>query len=326
MNLPYSVRLLVLSGASYFLIHTALATLTLFGAGKAVRLAEQMRPRTSARFLLAVRILPMVLTLLVLFGLCIPSYLWLEPGATAEEVGFACVLMACLGVLAWAISVQRVIVAITGTARYMRRCQHEGHEATLPGDPSPVLVLEGEAPVLAMAGVVHSQLVVSQCVVRSLSPDQMDAARRHERAHQLSRDNLKRLLILMTPDILPFVRGFAAVERSWAKFTEWSADDHAVGGDSHRALSLASALVAVARMSSKPRLPSLIASLVADDLDLSERVDRLLHAQPAPGKSLRSVLPMIGGAGVVVVSCTALLLMWPASLSLVHNMLERLVR
>ncbi len=325
MNLPYLLRLLVLCGASYFLIHTTLAAIAVFASGRAVRLAEQMKPRTSARFLLALRIMPMVLTVVIVGGLCIPSYLWLEPGASAEQVGLACFVFGCLGALAWAISIQRVVAAITGTARYMRRCQHDGCEATLPGESAPILVLEGDAPVLAIAGVVHPQLVVSRRVVRGLSPEQMHAAVRHERAHQISRDNLKRLLILMAPDVLPFVRGFATIERNWAKFTEWAADDHAAGGDSHRALSLASALVAVAKMSSKPKLPSLMASLLADDRDLSERVDRLLHAQPSPEKSLRSMLPLVGWVGALAASSTVLLTIWPASLSLVHQMLERLV-
>ncbi len=325
MNLPYLLRLLVLCGASYFLIHTAFAGLAWLAARKAMRLAGQMRPRTSADFLLALRVMPLALTLLVLIGLCIPSYLWLEPGAGAEEVGLACVLMACLGLLSWAISIQRVIVALRGTARYVRRCQHDGHQATLPGDLSPVLVLDEELPVLAIAGVVRSQVVVSRRVVRGLSAEQMDAAFRHERAHQVSRDNFKRLLILMAPDVLPFVSGFASMERCWAKFTEWAADDRAAGGDSHRALSLASALVAVARMSSKPRLPWLVSSLVAEDRDLSERVDRLLQAQAAPEKSLRSMLPWLSGAGIVVLGWLAVLLVWPASLALVHDLLERLV-
>jgi hypothetical protein len=298
-------------------------------AGKAIRLAEQMKAETSARFLLVIRILPMLLTLLILFGLCIPSYLWLEPDATAEQVGLACVLIACLGVLAWAISVHRVLSAIAGTAHYMRLCQHDGHEATLPGDSAPVLLLDGDAPVLAVAGVVHPQLVVSRRIMRALSSDQMDAAFRHERAHQISRDNFKRLLILLAPDVLPFVRRFSSVERNWAKFTEWAADDHAAAGNSRRALSLASALVTVAKMSStpssKPNLPSLAASLMADDRDLSERVDRLLHAQPEVEKSWRSMLPYAGGAAAFLAASVAMLLVWPASLSLAHRMLERLV-
>ncbi len=326
MNLPYLIRLLVLCGASYFLIHTALAVVAYAFAGRAIRLAEQMNPKISARFLLLVRILPMMVTLAVLFGFCIPSYLWLEPGASAEEVGFACLLSGCLGALTWLISAQRVIAAIAGTARYMKRCHHDGHRATLAGDSSPVLVLKDDAPVLAIAGVVHPQLVVSQRVVSALSADQMDAAFRHERAHQVSRDNFKRLLILLAPDVFPFVKGFSALERNWAKFTEWAADDHAAAGDSHRALSLASALVKVARMSSKPKLPVLAASLMADDRDLSERVDRLLHTQPPAQKTLRSVLPYMGGVTAFLAAGVALVLVWPTSLSLVHNVLERLVR
>ena len=117
-----------------------------------------------------------------------------------------------------------------------------------------------------------------------------------------------------------------ALERSWAKFTEWAADDQATEGDSHRALSLASALVRVAKMGSKPQLSFLFSSLVcADDHELSERVDRLLRPQPNPGKPAEVLVPFLASAGALVAGAVALVLVWPGSLSLVHQALEQLV-
>ena len=112
---------------------------------------------------------------------------------------------------------------------------------------------------------MHPQLLISKSVLNGLTAEQTEAALRHEQAHRTSRDNIKRFLILLSPDVLPFLRTFASLEHSWAKFTEWAADDQATAGDSHRALSLASALVRVARLGSKPQLSFLFSSLVSDD-------------------------------------------------------------
>ena len=119
------------------------------------------------------------------------------------------------------------------------------------------------------------------------SPEQRDAALSHERAHCNSGDNLKRFLILLAPDAVPMWGTFHGLERAWSKFTEWAADDEASAGDPQRALSLASALVRVAKMGSKPRLNYLSCSLVGGDRELSERVDRLLRPQPKPGKPVQ---------------------------------------
>ena len=127
---------------------------------------------------------------------------------------------------------------------------------TFPGTRLPVWTLNSPAPFLALVGVFPSRVVISSPVMTALSPsEQLAAALRHEAAHQVSRDNLKRLLLLLAPGLLPGLRGFDAIERGWARFTEWAADDEAVAGDARLSLSLAAALVRIARMggTSPPR-------------------------------------------------------------------------
>ena len=111
-------------------------------------------------------------------------------------------------------------------------------------------------------------------------PGQLAAALRHEEAHRISRDNLKRLLLLLAPGLLPGLHGFGAIERGWARFSEWAADDDAVAGDAHRSLSLAAALVRVARMGGSAPVSPLTAAFLGDSREISARVDRLLS--PAP--------------------------------------------
>jgi len=325
LSLPYLWRLVCLCCASFFVLHVALAVTTRLSTGTAMRMVAGMKASSAARFLFFLRISPTALTVFAVLVFCIPSYLWLEPEGAGEKFGFVCFLMAILGAGVWVLSIARVASAVYETVRYLHHCERHGHKIQVPGEPSPVLLLVDKAPVLAVAGVVRPRLVISQPVLRGLTVEQRDAALRHEQAHRVSRDNIKRLLILMVPDVLPFLRTFASLERTWAKYTEWAADDQATEGNSDRALSLASALVRVAKMGTKPQLSYLVSLLVHDDHELSERVDRLLRPQSNPGKPAEVLVPFIGSAGVLLVGAIAMLLWWPGSLSLVHQLLEQLV-
>src|SRR6516162_8931872 len=101
MTLPYLLRLICLCLASFFLLHAAAAILVWIGAPAALRVAERARPGFSAEFLLVFRMFPLALSLFVIAGFCIPSYLWLEPVSTGEKVGFACIGAATLGAAVW---------------------------------------------------------------------------------------------------------------------------------------------------------------------------------------------------------------------------------
>ena len=201
MSLPYTMRLLRLCCASFFMIHLALALATRLGAGAAVRMAGRMKAASAARFLFALRMLPAGLTLFAVLAFCIPSYLWLEPQATGEKVGLVCAVTAIFGMAIWAFSFVRVVGAVRGTSQYLHRCERHGRKVNMPGEASPALVLAGKVPVLAVAGVLRPQLVISRRVMRGLSPEQREAALRHERAHRTAGDNLKRFLMLLVPDV-----------------------------------------------------------------------------------------------------------------------------
>lgn len=79
-------------------------------------------------------------------------------------------------------------------------------------------------------------------------------------------------------------------------------------------------------MGSAPQLSYLFSSLVHDDQELTERVYRLLRPQPNPGKPAEVLVPFLSSAGALIASAVAIVLVWPGSLSLVHQALERLVR
>jgi hypothetical protein len=141
-------------------------------------------------------------------------------------------------------SIARTARALLRSMRHLRAWRRRGSEATI-GDRR-VWMVDGSGQTLALAGIFRPKLIVSRNIVETLPADQLAAALRHERAHADAWDNSKRLLMLLAPNLT--LR--SQVERAWARFAEWSADDRAAEGDANRSVSLAAALVSVARMGS----------------------------------------------------------------------------
>lgn len=320
MTLPYYVRLLCLCFASFYVAHAAVWLLVQGSSRGILRIAETMRPKMSARWLFAARVSPMALTVFLVLGFCIPSYLWLEPEVSGEHVGLLCLGAAALGVVTWLAAIGRGVAAIIRTEQYIRRWGRTGNAS------GEVLVICDDAAIMAVAGVAHPRLVVSQSVIDALSEEQRDVAFRHERAHRASRDNLKKLFLLLLPDVVPFVSGLASLERGWMRFTEWAADDEAVDGSQERALSLASALVRVAKLGVHRSPACLLSTLVEDDRDLATRVDRLLREPAYAEKPLQPLLVWLRNAALTIGCIGATLLLWPQSLGGIHRLLERLVQ
>ena len=326
MILPYILRLVCLCFASFFLIYAAFSVAAWIVAPSAIRLGESLKPRFAARLLFVLRLSPLAVAAFIVSALCVPSYLWLEPDANAERVGIACCFAALLGVALWTISLARVLRAIFVSLRYRRRCEREGNAALVSNQQALLLVVDTERAMLALAGVIRPRIVVSRGVLQALLPHQLDAALEHERAHQFSRDNLKRFLLLLAPGIFPLSRGFAAMDRSWARFTEWAADDRAAAGNSQRSLSLAEALVRVARMRTSSRASVFVSCLIEDGRDLFIRVDRLLGLEAPAEKTPRKMRALLAGISLVVTGLVVAAMMRPATLYSVHRLLEQLIR
>src|SRR5512140_3588001 len=104
MMAPYLVRLLCLSLAVFFVIHFSAGLLVTLAGRTMVRFARRLRPAGAARLLLTLRLLPAALGVLVVGGICIQSYLWLEPELSREEIGAGCLAAAILGASLWGLS------------------------------------------------------------------------------------------------------------------------------------------------------------------------------------------------------------------------------
>jgi len=305
----YLGRLLLLSGASFFLVQTVLGAFIALLAPVAIRRAGRMRPDRAGRFLLTLRLLPTAFSAIVVALWCVPSYLRFEPRVADENVGLPCLAAAILGALLFAFAISRTLAALIRSSRYVRRC--DGFQSRVDGE---TVWIVNERAGLALAGILRPRLLISEAAMRQLSADQLAVALRHERAHRASLDNLKRLLILLVP--LP---GFRILEQAWAKCAEWAADDRAANGDADRS-ALAEALVRVARLQAGIRMPELVTSLVEADEDLAQRIDRLLEP-PVYESSRRRGAIALSLATVLIFSIA----INPGSLRLVHHLLERLL-
>jgi beta-lactamase regulating signal transducer with metallopeptidase domain len=322
MNLSYAGRLWCLSLACFFLLHFALGLAMAWAAPCLIRRADRMPARRAARLLLAARLAPVVVSILAVVGLCVPSYLWLEPDA-GEDVSVACLTAAILAMVIAGYSVARSVRAISRSRAYIRHCHRAGHTAAVAG--ASAILIEGSGHLVRLAGVFRPRVVISRDVVNALSADQLEAALRHEQVHRCAFDNLKRFFVLLAPDLLPFFRGgFDDLERGWARFTEWAADDESVAGDPHRSLSLAAALVSVARLDAASQPPLLVTSLLAGDL--AARIERLLHMDESPARHPKGSTPALA-AGASILAAVAVAAVWfhAAALASIHELLEHLV-
>lgn len=325
MILSYIARLACLCFASFFVVHTAFATAIWAAARRAICAGESMRPRSGARFLLTLRLLPVTFAALLVAGLCIPSYLWLETNRSTERVGLACCFAALLGALVCAVALSRSLRALFVSWRESMRCERSV-ASKLPGHSLPVAVVESKAPVLALVGLMRSRVIVSRSILQSLSTEELATAIAHERAHRRSRDNWKRLALALAPEILPFTQAFGVLNRGWAKLIEWAADDEAAAGSLGRSLSLAAALVRVAGMRGGDFSSPLVSFLVGDDRELSTRVDRLLAPSLAQGgfpRALRTALMIAAGCFAVLALAAVF---HPTAFTSVHAILEQLLR
>src|SRR5579864_335959 len=138
MSLPYLFKLLCLCLGSFFLVHLAFALVIRLATPAALGLATRMSSSMAARFLFSIRMFPAGFGAFLVAGVCVPSYLRLEPkGATSEQVGLICLAFSILAGTLLAVSIRRGWSAVTGSIRYLRHCQRTGRKTALPEEGLP---------------------------------------------------------------------------------------------------------------------------------------------------------------------------------------------
>ncbi|MCC7178008.1 MAG: M48 family metalloprotease [Acidobacteria bacterium] len=306
MSLGFFARGLVLVLAAHALVSTVVAL--------AVLLVERGRqrdalPRTSAGQLWLLRVEPSLAALAVAWiGVPLAFVLW-EPRVETEPAGPVALAAAAVGALLIASGAWRA-----GRVLWQTRCAHaalrQATRAVLPAMPVPAFLVETPFPVVALVGLARSRLFVARAVIKACTADELRTVMRHELAHARSRDNLRRIALIASPDILSWMPAGPRMQDAWAQAAELAADDLAARCPADR-LHLASALVKVARLASTPAGP-LPASALYGGEPIAERVRRLVDPPPNPSRPsatspLAAIAALAGGAVLLVPAAYAAL-------------------
>ncbi len=236
--LMFALRGIAVSLTFFVLVYCLLSALVAV-AWRSLKLLRAAEQRV-AGLLFALRILPLMTSVVITCAFVVPSFQLLEPRSIHEGMGTMPLTLGVCALLLIACGCYRVITAQIKTSRAVARWL-EGADP-LPVDSDPQMVTfraKRGAPPLTLVGVRRPRVLVSESTVALLSHDELRVALQHERAHMRSRDNLKKLVFRFCP-----FPGMARLESAWSQAAELAADDAAVS-NLNDAVDLAAALVKV---------------------------------------------------------------------------------
>lgn len=262
-------------------------------------LALRSRVALPIEGLLWLRLLPAVASGLLAGAVFVPAHLLFEPAASNESFGVIPFALAALGLALLCRAALR-IRRVSSTARHLE-CL-----TLAPLDSGGGDAFEAEGfPGVSLAGVLRTRILVGSEARAVLTPEELELAVAHERAHRLSLDNLKRAAMFCAPDLFGWTATARTLEAEWRAGAESQADCRAVAGDRTRAVHLASALVKVARLvdrlSAGP-LPPIWSTFHERSL-LETRIRHLVGEAPAgplrPGRARYVLVTAVGVAAVL---------------------------
>jgi len=303
--------------AWFLLVNLAMSAAVVAGSGWIIR---RWTGADSASFWLAARVLPAASALLFVGIVFVPSYWKYEPRDFVE--GFDITLTAlALGAAALIVAAfVRGVRAWRGAVRRTRVWMQSARPLAIAGTGIPVSEIDVDTPLMALVGVLRPRLIVTRGLVAALTDEELAASIGHEVGHSRARDNLTRLLMRATPDLLTATPAARAIERRWASAAEHRADRMAADGSPVARCALASALVKVARLTPAVTPLAEPISTLIDGGEIASRVERLL-ADATPSARRRSV---VGWTALGVGAATTAVGYAPA-LRFVHTVTELLV-
>lgn len=263
----YVLLLIVLCAAAF----AAAWTLGL-AAGRALRGFADRRRASSILFIAG--ILPLLSAAIAVTLVVAPAVLFYEPRDTRELPGSVLLAAAAVGFALLGRLGMRAVTMLAATRRIVTQWR-AGADRLAAIDRLDTFAIDAPSPLVAIAGFRCPMLFIDRRIVTMCSDDEIQAIVAHELAHDRAGDNLKRLLLTAT-------RGCRdAIVEQWRDAAERDADRTAAGGDPRRAVSLASALVKVARQTGAARLDALAISTMHDGGTIEGRVRALLSDAPA---------------------------------------------
>jgi beta-lactamase regulating signal transducer with metallopeptidase domain len=261
----FALRGIAVSLDCFMLLYCLLSVLvaTAWPPLKPLYVAQQ----SVAAILFALRILPLLASVIITFALVVPSFLLLEPRPINEGIGAIPLALGVCGLLLIACGFFRAIAAQIRTTRIVTRWLEGARPLKANANSTVTFQSRRETPPLIVVGFRNPRVLVSESTAALLTHDELRMALKHELEHMKSRDNLKRLILVFCP-----FPGMAKLESAWSQAAELAADDAAVS-DQRDALDLAAALVKLSRLV-PVKAPPACTGFVAGPV--SERVARLL--------------------------------------------------
>jgi Zn-dependent protease with chaperone function len=273
MLLSYWLRVVCLALFSVGTIQLTFHLLLRFVTPLAGRSIDRMSARSHERLCFAILVAPHLLALLLTLTVVIPQYIRNETNLLPERVGMVCFA----GALAVTL---RYLYAVLRGARLLRNKQRPKDAPVIIAAGLPVHLTAETYPQLAVTGLFSPRVILSQhlFVNPAFSPELLEIALAHEKAHIRHFDNLKHFILLSL--VLPHEPAGAQWLQRWRQAAEIAADEDAVSGNSSRAIQLAETLLIAARTVSPQRAPELSLSLLRHEEDLDHRIHRLLGDNP----------------------------------------------
>ena len=262
-------------------------------------------PQDRARFLLHIRLLPIVASL-CWATLAMSSFFIFEPRVSDERTGFVLLALAVTGASLIGSAAFRLTFTLIRHRRIVGGWLASSTPITLAGVAIPVRRVESAFPIVAVVGLFRPKLVIARSVLEACSEEELAAILDHECRHIARGDNLSRTLLLALPDPLGWMRVGRDIDLAWHDATEEVADE-APGSDRGDAgrVALASALIRVAKMvpAGQP-VAEIPASALYRGEPLERRVRRLLDPIPPRPRAPRHyqwvALALVIGISVVL--------------------------
>jgi hypothetical protein len=204
------------------------------------------RKSLGAADLLALRLVPVTGASLLAMTVVLPAFLSYEPHHDREAVGPLLLILAGFALLTLGHGIWRGWGAWTSARALLRACGPA--RRYVDGNGYRVRVVDVAEPFIGVIGAWRAQVVSAECVMSACSPDELRQVLAHEAAHLSARDNLKLLFMVSCPDALAWTPLGRALFGRWRTAAEFAADQSATGNDPQKRVSLASALIKVARL------------------------------------------------------------------------------
>jgi Zn-dependent protease with chaperone function len=308
----FAARGLMVSLAFFATVYCPLSLLAIL-AWSVVKHASQATAANTPNLLFGLRVFPFAISAVVTVFFTFPSFWLMERPALDEDAGTFILALCSLCILG--AGLYRVLRVEARTKRAVQRWL-AGETNFDSGALIPTLSAAQGAPPLILVGISRPRVMISDAAATLLSDGELQVAIRHEISHARSWDNLKKVLVSLTP-----FPGMGGLEKAWQEAAELAADHRAVTSR-QEALDLAAALIKLSR-SFQPLHQSVLATeLVSGPPSINLRVDRLLKWRMA-GQPSRLGWPW--ALSILLTVIVGIVSNYGAALVLTHRLTELLV-